>query len=367
MRVERGIDNGKQCLNIWLEKHDIPSSAQKLTKNNWIEIFKKEREFWLTEFRFDKDYKYLDDANKAFEELSKESPNHILVKYKPNNNIPFILYSLIKLLERSDIAIVKNRDCDGDDVYENENGNIRYFGAFKLTESGCGNTRRFARSDDMIENLNWFEVLLIAYLENKPYILVSEFEVGECDDNSQFEPTISEQDFADLYVNKDVLVLCETKDSAEKLLKLANYFGYKWCTGDEYTDASSWDEYGKYTGYCIYEGTYGDIRWEELEFDEKIKFKETGYKNIEEIKNKRKEGIGVIFEIKDRVECIEPFLDIKKGHKGIIVNIEDECVSVNWDKNVGGWGSYELDIPDGHGKCIPYTSIKLLKRPKEQL
>lgn len=65
--------------------------------------------------------------------------------------------------------------------------------------------------------------------------------------------------FEEIYVRENVVILCRTEEEANKLLKTANRFGYRWRNGSSYKYNNKWSIYKEKTCYSIDKGEVYNI------------------------------------------------------------------------------------------------------------
>jgi len=72
---------------------------------------------------------------------------------------------------------------------------------------------------------------------------------------------MNKKEFDNKYVGEGVVVNCKTEKLANQFLKLADKFGYKWCTDETYIRANRFEEYKNKTCYNLNYGTYCSINY----------------------------------------------------------------------------------------------------------
>ena len=80
------------------------------------------------------------------------------------------------------------------------------------------------------------------------------------------------------------------------------------------------------------------------------------------------------FKVGDRVVAIENEgsyyeygeVYLIKGEKGIVKEVFDYFVTVEFDNNVGGWGNKELNIKKGRGLHVDNDKLNLLKEEEQK-
>lgn len=82
---------------------------------------------------------------------------------------------------------------------------------------------------------------------------------------------MNKMEFDKKYVGKKLVVWCKTEELADRFLKLAREFGYKWCNGKKYSELTRWEEYEESTCYYIANG----------EYSYKVYFEENGFTVVE--------------------------------------------------------------------------------------
>jgi len=79
------------------------------------------------------------------------------------------------------------------------------------------------------------------------------------------------EEFDNKYVSKKVVVNCKTEELANQFLKMADKFGYKWCSVQSYIGNNRWERYKDKTCYEINISSYCGIDY----------YKDANYKIIE--------------------------------------------------------------------------------------
>ena len=104
-------------------------------------------------------------------------------------------------------------------------------------------------------------------------------------DNEPIEPIVTKLIKSAQDSLKNIQIVCTSKSEYEEFSKIADALGFRWKTGDKYTELNNYDrhEHIKYIAYDLSDGTYGkvyDISDDTIENIKSVKWFIENYKLI---------------------------------------------------------------------------------------
>ena len=135
------------------------------------------------------------------------------------------------------------RENGWDDKFWEDNDSIKYYIVYDYNKNGFKIYPTFtARATGEIYFIS--EKIAQEAVEKYKSLLLEVFKPDE----------ITKEKFDAFYVGEKIAVYCPTEELANEFLKKADEFGYKWNSGDKYTDTNYYDFPN--ICYCIYKGMY---------------------------------------------------------------------------------------------------------------
>lgn len=295
MRLEKGVKNGDSVIELWLEGFDLNLAQQKLSKKEWLDIIECERKYWIGEQKVAYDansgeeQEYIDEYLAGLEKgYKRDEYLDFMINYNPKVWLPNIFGKIRNLFKSNNLVVLENKDCDGDELMQETEFGCVYYLINKTSESGWGSMKKFDRATDMRNNWCWVKELVLAYVDKKPYIIeeaseewyqchyltkpksvegkVSEQAGDECSnkakdfENRNFSSIckLSKDEFIKKYVKKDLLVLTPTTKQFDRLLEVANDFGFCDCDGKSWLECNyvSFEYHKENTAFEL---DYGDF------------------------------------------------------------------------------------------------------------